>query len=333
MVGSLIFYACVDEEITGKDPDNVVIGMDPPPEENESHADTLTATRHSPSNSTIPSNNGLSVNNNTLIFARPKNFGEIYESLLNKKETIKDAWELSIGFSSLWTYYFNLEQDSTYDDWASDSLRSKNKILERLLNENQEYIIGDSTFTYDFINGEVKAADNNTGSYTTYPIGGAWKTNNGCFRYHDEIVDKVYSGPWKILSIKAVDNNPNIGYSYEYSHVYSSMVHYRKNTLGIFKKKNKRLTIFLDKWHEMVLEIYKRELGQAQYLSQEPTITISDDLQYENNVSWFQHDYFFDAAHGSKITHNQACIPKWERLHCYTFGNFEKDVHNDDWNW
>lgn len=298
----------------------------------DSTVDTNVATTFTLLSGAISVDTCISLNNGMLVFSSWECFRNTMNDIINHTSSSLATWETNLGHTSLYSHYETLEEDSTYDDRASDSLRYPNKYFERILNSNHTFRVGDSCFTYDFINSTLTILDHTTQqtSIINIPSILSYKKTSWCDDHNkSETVHETFSAPYSIGMTKYINNSYNDLFpSEQVSEVGITVIHYRKNWLGKWKKKAKRITSLIDKWHELRANRYT--------LTNWTTFTQIDDKVITDH-KWVAE---FEKCLSVTIHRSQGeigdeivgwCIENWERHHNYSKGNFDNDVHHDTW--
>jgi hypothetical protein len=331
IISALLLYGC-EEEIETFETKNEEIGLNPPHNDHEP-VDTSNRERVYLSETSVASNTCVSVTSGKLEFDDKYCFSEVYKSIMNKTSSTLNTWEANLGgsFISLYTYYDQLEQDSTYDDYESDSLRTANMYLERLLNDDAEFIIDDSTYFYDFANERIIITDNQSGLMDTISLA-SFTNKRGLSCTVQSVVRKgEYSGnSWMLKMEKVTGDSYGKGIGLAGSEVYFTITHYRKNTLGIWKKKVDRLNSYLDRWNYFKAErtnCIAGSTGQTNLTDQ----TYNDKEWTAKNEKQFQWVLHYDMSNLNQTEYTQWCVYEWGRHHVYIDYDIMNDVHHAAW--
>ncbi|MCB0738521.1 MAG: hypothetical protein KDC92_13475 [Bacteroidetes bacterium] len=196
------------------------------------------------------------------------------------------------------------------------------------MNADQQFILEGIVHTFDFVNGTMRLQDTTIDTTISQDFGSNKRYN--CF-------DFVRQHPPKE---KSYGSNVKIG-AYKY-HAHTGYVecvgtmfrYYEKNSNGKWKRKRKRKTIFLDKWHEIKWKKYSVTYGN--YLSTN-TKTNKKSSRRQKSFCWepvsIQREITIKDQNNN-VTYREnfaICLDKFERLHCYLDGDFNNDLHNDPW--
>lgn len=255
---------------------------------------------------------------------------------MNHTNGALDLWESNMGHNSLYSYYTTLESDSTYDDWESDSLRHPDKIFERILNEDQEYRIGDTIYSYDFELSELTLYDNISGNSYVQSINSIYNFKNASTCYSVQKGADA-SGPMGngglfeiMIRMDKVQNNYVRAKAFT-SNIFFTLKHYRKNTLGLWKKTADSMRSILDRWHEIRLNSYNWD-GTSFTQNTDDVYTEEKWIVADHKeIQWTLH-YQQGYSDGTiTIPYLLKCVENWERHHVFTKGNWNNDVHHDFW--
>jgi len=157
LVVLLSYYSCTEKDlITQKKIANIESAsstdngckLGPHTERSESGGDPDEADTLS-NNTATPSTDSVSKVSGILVFETMTAFNTVMQTLVNQTDEALNTWEHDLNFSSLRTYYNNIEDEDETDAFLIDSIRLPGKAFESILNEGASVQIGDSLYYFN----------------------------------------------------------------------------------------------------------------------------------------------------------------------------------------
>lgn len=287
---------------------------------NDDHGDSIDpslATTVTPGTSPI-STNCITVSGGILKFSSMACFTARMAEIVNTDVDVIDDWEDNLNFTSRRTYYNHVEEnDDDIDDADADSIRLDDSYFESVLSYNDEIIIGDTLYTFNFSNGSIacmKLSDSSTWTLNnTYQF----KKTTYCGNHDNHYGDKQYGNGEFMKSKKYVNN---FGF---YSNVGIRQDYYKLNWKGKAKKyRTDKLTLFIDEWH-LVTGNYEHSAGQLPFTKGGTAPGVKSEVDNEKDQNWI-------ITWAVQTPGQYHCVEKFERFHVYK-ADFYNDMHHDNW--
>ncbi len=307
LLNGIMLVSCQKEEIT---------------KETAKAADTFSSERTAehvlPEDAILLENNtlecsteGVALWNGMLFFQDSVAFARVMSTLVNQSSENLNAWEARLNFTSMRSFYEATEEDPYVDDEEIDNQRIPDEFLETILNSQGFVRIGDRV--YQVSKEAIKfytPSMNQTGTYAPNEKTMGWWTNK------QTECSKFYSNREKIIGKKWVTD------AFFYSSTGIKNTHYKKNWLGIWKRKKvSEINFLLDQWSWHRSVVYDK-INQTSCCLLQKTNFRSPPAYNKKKVS--------SVLDWVAVPTKQIAVLEFGRTHNWTT-NYNNDCHNNPW--